>query len=396
MNKMGIVILILILTLFFTLIGVLILDSKVEVKLKEDVLDTQALLEEDYVSYGYTIDNPKIILNPYEISPLTALIIFETEKEIEPVVTIYGKEIDEKIDKDVTYSYKFKKDKVHYLPIYGLYANYTNKVLISDGENEYEYDIQTSDIAVLSTVKGKDLGNKLFFDEEDNYLYAYDKYGDIRWILNGNYKGNISMLDNGHIIVSTDRLIYDKLSTGIVEMDLLGKIYYEYNVESGYNYLNYVKEDNNILFSSRNSILEIDNQNGEVVKEHDGKWDYEINNIYSLYNNTNFEIKDATVFGTLGETKTSNKKIMILNYKKLSDKYDISFYKERDRLVIKHNFRNKDKVYVVLDKFMDKKVYKLDTDNNYFYINQDNLEEKYSIYLKINDKLYKTNKYVDF
>ena len=31
-------------------------------------------------SSDYTFDNPKVILNPYDISPLTALIIFETLK----------------------------------------------------------------------------------------------------------------------------------------------------------------------------------------------------------------------------------------------------------------------------------------------------------------------------
>ena len=91
----------------------------------------------------------------------------------------------------------------------------------------------------------------------------------------------------------------------------------------------------------------------------------------------------------------------MINYKNPDDnykKYDIKLKKETDRLVVSGKFKKEDKVYVILDKFMDKKIYDVDIKENttYKYINSTNLEGKYSIYLKINDKLYKTNKYVNF
>ena len=73
---------------------------------------------------GYTLDDPNVVLNPYEISPLTALVIFETDEEVSPEVTIHG-------DSDLTtYTHTFAKGTEHYLPIYGLYAGRENKVTI--------------------------------------------------------------------------------------------------------------------------------------------------------------------------------------------------------------------------------------------------------------------------
>ncbi len=50
------------------------------------------------------------------------------------------------------------------------------------------------------------------------------------------------------------------------------------------------------------------------------------------------------------------KKISLINYDKSND-VGISFEKEVDRTMIKNN--NKDKVYVILDKFLDKRVYEV-------------------------------------
>ena len=42
----------------------------------------------------YTIDNPKIIVNPYGNSPLTALVIFKTKDLTSPTITVKGKDDD--------------------------------------------------------------------------------------------------------------------------------------------------------------------------------------------------------------------------------------------------------------------------------------------------------------
>ena len=73
----------------------------------------------------YTFENPKIILNPYEISPLTALIIFETKDYTSPTITVKGK------DDKTTITNTFKANTIHYIPVYGLYPDTNNEVILN-------------------------------------------------------------------------------------------------------------------------------------------------------------------------------------------------------------------------------------------------------------------------
>lgn len=110
-----------------------------------------------------------------------------------------------------------------------------------------------------------------------------------------------------------------------------------------------------------------------------------------------YKITKGVKFSNTIETKESKKNIFLLNYKK-TDKnyknYNIEVTKESERLVVKGDFTKQDKAYIILDKFLDKKVY--DLKDGYNYINQTGLSGDYSIYIKINDDTYKTNNYVTF
>ena len=72
----------------------------------------------------YTYDAPLVVLNPYIVNPLAALIYFETEKECPVTITITGKEAKGDI------RHTFPKAKCHFLPIVGLYENYENTIEI--------------------------------------------------------------------------------------------------------------------------------------------------------------------------------------------------------------------------------------------------------------------------
>ena len=88
---------------------------------------------------------------------------------------------------------------------------------------------------------------------------------------------------------------------------------------------------------------------------------------------------------------------MILKYHnpdKLYKSHKIKIKKENNKLLIKGEFTNKENNYIILEKFLEKKVYKLK--KGYNYINNCGLSGDYSIYIKINNKIYKTNKYVTF
>ena len=62
-----------------------------KVAYRESMVEQQQQLEADFDLEGFTIDEPQVILNPYGNSPLTALIAFDTEEEVEVKVTIPGK-----------------------------------------------------------------------------------------------------------------------------------------------------------------------------------------------------------------------------------------------------------------------------------------------------------------
>ena len=90
----------------------------------EDKQELLSKLEEYFKSYGYTIDNPNIILNPYKISPLTALIIFETKEDLakkkEEIISLassngINKEI---IDTISTYFNEFINEDFYILKFY--------------------------------------------------------------------------------------------------------------------------------------------------------------------------------------------------------------------------------------------------------------------------------------
>ena len=260
------------------------LENSDEIIAKESLITYQSNLEEKFKIDGYTIDNPNIILDPYDASPLTALVLFETNDEVEPTITIVGK------DELTTYTYKSKKSNMHYLPIYGLYADYENTIIIEYEDVRKEITIKTNplpDNFILPTSIKADkekLSNDLYFftPSSRGYTCAYDTNGDVRWYLTNYAIWNINKLKNGHMLVSTERLINAPYyMTGLYEIDMFGKIYNEYSLEGGYHHDYYEMPNGNLLVASDNFnsdegtvedyIVEIDRQNGNIVKKFDLK-----------------------------------------------------------------------------------------------------------------------------
>ena len=285
-------ILIIILILVLIALILLFLNSRLtnnkEVSIVSSMIEEQAKIEQKFNSEGYKIDDPKVILNPYGNSPLTALVMFETEDEVEVELTIKGK------DELSTFKHKFSSAKEHYLPIYGLYADYENEVVISYLENGKEVsktltiktDKLPDDIALPTSVYAdkENLVNDLYFftPSSSGYTLAYDVNGDIRWYLTNYALWKIDRLSNGHLLVSSERLIYSPYyMSGLYEMDLLGKIYVEYSLKGGYHHDYYEMENGNLLVSSddfnnedgtvEDYIVELDRSSGDIVKTWDLK-----------------------------------------------------------------------------------------------------------------------------
>lgn len=372
--------LILISILIFIFIFVSFLLYSSTMKLKQDITlyEYQKNIDDSINLYDYTLDNPNIINNPYNISPLTSLVIFNTDNYCFPIVTVYGKN-----DNDLVYS--FEESKKHYLIIYGLYSNYVNKVNIKCGKEDNNIVIKTNKLPNDIEYKEIEYNNELNFISS-NYLYAVDKDDEVRWILNDKHNGNINILDNNNLIISGNELYSDKNYTSIVEMNLLGKIYNYYYIKNKGN----IAVDNNYIYVDNKN--KINRQTGEISK---GKIDIKVNNVLSDYN-YNFKLKDMIIFNNYENTEFIDKNISLLSPKKIDkeyEKFNIKISRVNNRLVVEGKFKDKES-YLILESTFSKRIVKLGENINYIY--SDELKDKYNIYIKIDNKLYKTNYYVDY
>lgn len=226
---------------------------------------------------NYTIDDPYVVVDPFKMSPQTALISFKTKKKVSVDVTIKGKHNDD-------FTVSFEASKTHILPIYGLYGDYDNQVVIktSDGKSKtisIKIDTKgnTPDVDVIEN-KIANCDGQFYFGTSSLGLAAtaYDNYGELRWYLSIGYTKGITMLSNGHMLLSNVAPGQDVTSTsGVIEIDMLGYIYNEYELQGGYHHDGMEMEDGNLLLltSKPNSInvadhiVLLDSKTGKNIKE---------------------------------------------------------------------------------------------------------------------------------
>ena len=292
MKKKNMILIIIVILLVLIFGGILIYNHQFvntkELAVTESLITKQAKYEEELITKGYTIDNPNVVLDPYHNSPLTALVMFETEEEVTPTITVHGE------DELSTFSHTFESSKIHYLPVYGLYPDTENIVTITyteDGkEKEKELKIKTEalpeDFILPTSVEAdkENLSNDLYFftPSSKGYTCAYDVNGDVRWYLSSNALWDNARLENGHLLISTERLINSPYyMTGLYEIDLLGKIYQEYSLPGGYHHDYDELPNGNLLVASddfnnpsgtvEDYIVELDRTTGNIVKTFDLK-----------------------------------------------------------------------------------------------------------------------------
>lgn len=278
---LAILLVVVLVTLFWVALGGNMNSQAVAIS--DNIIIKQTEAEQKITANGYTIDNPNIILNPYGNSPLTALVAFHTDQPVAPTITISGK------DNLTTYSHTFETTTDHYLPIYGLYAATNNRVNITYDDNGTLVDraiyIQTDPLPdkvaqptdVFANKARLDNGLYFFTPSSDGYAAAYDVNGDVRWYLSQLATWEIDRLDNGHLLLSSDRLVNQPYyTTGLYEVDLLGKIYAEYRLPGGYHH-DYLEMPNGNLLVATNDfnnpqgtvediVVELDRQTGDIVK----------------------------------------------------------------------------------------------------------------------------------
>lgn len=256
-----------------------------------DILENQTQISQDlalqFSQGAYTQDDPFIQMDPYQTSPLTALVGFTTRDASTVTVTIPG-DIPE-----TTFTHTFDTPGTeHLLPIYGLYPDRVNPVEITvssalEGTKTTVVELKTAPlpedmqlVEVLASAPETMAGQLTIASSV--YLTGYDGEGKVRWYLTSNMildnSTPITLLENGHMALQLTRLVRPALyAVGIHEVDYLGKIYYEYTA-NGIHHEIQVLENGNFVLASEDTpdyiedfLIEINRTTGAVVREWDLK-----------------------------------------------------------------------------------------------------------------------------
>lgn len=254
---------------------------------EKHLITLQAEAEEKFLaefrSGNYTLENPLVVENPYLINPLAAVICFNTDEETSVEITVKGKAVEGDI------KHTFGPAKEHILPIYGLYDNYENTVVLklANGKtSEVKIKVEELDVNKPQYCKttyeyfGKDL--MLISSTtpliESSKTAGFDYAGDLRWVITFKASWDIKKLANGRLLYTSYRSMQKPYYTiGLMEMDFCGKIYKEYRLPGGYHHDAIELENGNLLVSSDNDfnesvedfVVEVDRETGEIVKSWD-------------------------------------------------------------------------------------------------------------------------------
>lgn len=234
-------------------------------------------LQAELESGNYTFESPLTVLDPYGASPLTALILFETEEPSKIEITIPGG------DEDTGAVHTFEESSTrHTIPVYGLYPDTVNEVtlrqLSEKGEviAENVIEIQTESLPewldnyiILTESYGGKVEAGLNYIYQP-FLFAFDKAGIPRWFLS-DVDGQLPAKSyaDGHWLVSYGS--YHEGDAVVFEVDSLGKVFRAFYSPYGVHHDIATIPNGNLLITSSHGdtiedlIIEVDTKSGEIV-----------------------------------------------------------------------------------------------------------------------------------
>lgn len=251
---------------------------------EEDLISKQARQDElilEYMQDAYSLDNPKIIINPYIISPLTALIIFNTPGDIDLEVFLNDEEYQ-----------VIKNAKEFIIPIIYLKENYNNKITLKTNNKEYVYYLKTDKLVETKvSIKTSENKNYLVSSPNSDIRHSiFDSKGNLIWYLDLDSSDFIEEYDAESFIIGVEETSeYANVSTqnGIYIVDYLGKIIKR--IDTKYNFHHEVIVDGEFAYLlgtkgniPMNLVYKMNLNNGNILDEID---------IYELLINENKQIK---------------------------------------------------------------------------------------------------------
>lgn len=189
----------------------------------------------------YTFYDPYVKINPYESSPLSALVIFTTDEDVKVSYTVVGKTDHTSITNTVKGGYT----KTHQVPVVGLYADTNNTVKITETTKNGKTTTKTlkmqtgalpkyvknATITTKNVKKSKmNIGkNKLtIMNRTTKQPFAIDADGNVRWYDTNYSQHTIEQWSNGHIMMLSKKDVDSDVYDDLIETDYLGRVYKEY------------------------------------------------------------------------------------------------------------------------------------------------------------------------
>lgn len=230
-------------------------------------------IEKEFGEKDYTFENPYIKLNPYNRTPLGALINFKSGYSENPVrITVKG------VDGSRDFMYTINKMGEKGIPVINLYPNTENKVNIKILSKDRTKIIKEKNILVKTenlddrlpiVVIEKNYGEFLkgvlepgmntasFVTGEKSLPFIFDNNGKIRYVFNCDEtmgkvilkkdKKDDWILDNGKTVIKINSL--GKVSGDKIEVNEYEELKIDDDLTKGYtvNHIQYLSKKNNLL-----------------------------------------------------------------------------------------------------------------------------------------------------
>lgn len=230
-------------------------------------------IEKEFSEKDYTFENPYIKLNPYNRTPLGALINFKSSYSENPVrITVKG------VDGSRDFMYTINKMGEKGIPVINLYPNTENKVNIKILSKDRTKIIKEKNILVKTenlddrlpiVVIEKNYGEFLkgvlepgmntasFVTGEKSLPFIFDNNGKIRYVFNCDEtmgkvilkkdKKDDWILDNGKTVIKINSL--GKVSGDKIEVNEYEELKIDDDLTKGYtvNHIQYLPKKNNLL-----------------------------------------------------------------------------------------------------------------------------------------------------
>lgn len=256
------------------------LDNNLSEQLrKQEKVDEQ--LKDIAKNGNYSLNNPYVMVNPYGISPLTAIIIFNTMNK--ESVSLYINDV--KVAED-------NESIMHIIPVIGLYNNSNNVITLesSSGEkstinisteslNDFVNDFDLEKIKDTNKSSIILMGN---INSNNSIIRGFDENNNLNYYLDFDYLSGY-LVKGDHLLVEYNTRIFrnTNIKNIILEIDYLGKIHS-------------IKTDTSEINHNINFTLEESEYIAQSVNYYNGVVSYNINKCmdnydYSIFKNINTE-----------------------------------------------------------------------------------------------------------